>query len=67
MVRNDRIVVAATGETIVLMEKAMRRWLPEGRHVCPECIGGYLSVSEVTLPAGFAFDEMRNRAVPKEK
>ncbi|MDF3607489.1 hypothetical protein PE067_15890 [Paracoccus sp. DMF-8] len=67
MVRNGRIVVAATNETIVLIGKAMRKWLPEGRHVCPECIGGYLSVSEVTLPAGFALDETRNRAVPQEK
>ena len=67
VVRDGRIVVAATNETIVLIGEAMRRWLPEGRHVCPECIGGYLSVKEVTLPAGFAFDEMRNRAVPKEK
>lgn len=45
----------------------MRKWLPEGRNVCPECIGGYLSVREVTLPAGFTFDEMRNWAVPKDK
>ncbi|WP_449043443.1 metallophosphoesterase [Paracoccus versutus] len=67
VVRNGRIVVAATNETIVIIGEAMRKWLPEGRHVCPECIGGYLSVSEVTLPAGFAFDEMRNRAVRKGK
>ena len=67
VVRNGRIVVAATGETIVTLREPMRRWLPEGRRVCPECIGGYLSVSEVTLPAGFSFDEMRNQAVPKGK
>ena len=67
VVRNGRIVVAATNETIVLMKEATRKWLPEGRHVCPECIGGYLSVREVMLPAGFSFDEMRNRAVPKGK
>lgn len=41
--------------------------LPEDLHVCPECIGGYLSVGEVTLPAGFTFDETWNRAVPREK
>ena len=67
VVRNGRIVVAATNETIVLMGKAMRKWLPEGRHVCPECIGGYLSVREVTLPTGFSFDEAENRAVRREK
>jgi len=67
VVRKGRIVVAKTGETIVLMGEAMSRWLPEGRHVCPECIGGYLSVGEVTLPAGFTFNEMRNRALPKGK
>jgi len=67
VVRNGRIVVAATNETIVLLGTAMRKWLPEGRRVCPECIGGYLSVGEVSLPAGLAFDEMRNRAVPGGK
>ncbi len=67
VVRNGRIVVAATNETIVLMGEAMRKWLPEGRRVCPECIGGYLSVREVTLPAGHIFDEMRNRATRREK
>ena len=59
--------MAATNKTIVTMGEAMRKWLPEGWHVCPECMGGYLSVTEATLPAGFASDEMRNRAVPKEK
>lgn len=67
VVRNGRIVLAATGETIVTLGEAMRKWLPEGRHVCPECIGGYLSVREVTLPTGFTLDEMRNRAVRKGK
>ncbi|WP_323717578.1 hypothetical protein [Paracoccus aminovorans] len=67
MVRKGRIVAAATNEAIVLMGEAMRRWLPEDRHVCPECIGGYLSVGEVTPPTGFNFDEMRNRAVPREE
>lgn len=67
VVRNGRIVVAATNETIVTMGEAMRKWLPEGRHVCPECIGGYLSVNEVTLPAGFTFDETANRDVLKGK
>lgn len=65
--RNGRIVVAGTNETIVLMGEAMRKWLPEGRRVCPECIGGYLSVREVTLPSGSVFDETRNCAVPKGK
>ncbi|HWL58949.1 MAG TPA: phosphoesterase [Paracoccus sp. (in: a-proteobacteria)] len=67
VVHDGRIVVAARGETIVTMKEAIRKWLPEGRHICPECIGGYLSVSEVTLPAGFSFDEMRNWAVRKGK
>ena len=66
-VRNGRIVVAATNETIVTIGEAMRKWLPEGRRVCPECIGGYLSIGEVALPVGFTFDEMRNRAVPRKK
>ncbi|WP_347918983.1 hypothetical protein [Paracoccus marcusii] len=67
VVRNGRIVVAETNETIVLLGEAMCKWLPEGRHVCPECIGGYLSVGDVTLPAGLTFDEMWNRAVPRGK
>ena len=65
--RNGQIVVADTNETIVIMNDALCKWLPEGRHVCPECIGGYLSVREAAPPAGFTFDEMANRAVPKEE
>lgn len=45
----------------------MHWFTAEGRHVCPECIGGYLSVREATPPAGFTFDETANRAVPKEE
>ena len=67
LVRNGRIIVAATNQTIGFLGKATVRCLPEGRHVCPECIGGYLSVKEVTLPPGFAFDETRNCVVPNEK
>ena len=67
VVRDGRIVVASTNETIVLMEAAMREWLPEGRRICPECIGGYLSVREVTLPEEFVFGEIRNRAVPTKE
>lgn len=67
VVRKGRIVVAATNETIVLMGKVMRKWLAEGGRVCPECIGGYLSVREVALPPGLSFDEARNRAVPNGK
>lgn len=66
VVREGRIVVASTNETIVFMGAAMHEWLPEGRRLCPDCIGGYLSVQEVTLPEGFVFDEIRNRAVPKK-
>lgn len=67
VVRNGQIVVAETNETIVIMNEALRNWLPEERHICPACIGGYLSVRDVTPPAGFTFDEMANRAVPKEE
>jgi len=67
VVRKGRIVVADTNETIVIMNDALCKWLPEGRHICPECIGGYLSIREVTPPTGFTFDEMANRAVPEEE
>ena len=65
VVRNGRIVLAATHETIAFLGEAVRQWLPDGRHICPECIGSYLTVEKVTMPVGFAFNETANRAVPR--
>ena len=67
VVRGGRIVVSTTDEAIVIVKEAMLRCPAIGRHGCAKCVGSYLSVNEVTLPAGLAFYEMRNRAVPKGK
>lgn len=67
ILRDGRIVIAETGELIVTVEPCLQQWLREGHHVCPECIGGYLSIGEATLPVGLMFDKTLNRAFPKEE
>lgn len=65
-VRDGQIVVANTGELIAMIGNAIRGRLSEGERVCPQCIGGYLSVGEVSLAPGFLFAESLNRAVTTE-
>jgi len=67
VVRSGRIVIRDTGETIVIIGEALSRWLREGHHICPECIGGCLSIGEVMLPAGWIFNESQNRAVAEKE
>ncbi|SEO27868.1 Calcineurin-like phosphoesterase superfamily protein [Paracoccus alcaliphilus] len=61
--RGARIVIDETGETIAL-SGGLSDTMAEGDRICPQCIGGHLSVAEFTLPEGCRYDEQLNIARP---
>ena len=62
--RGTRIVMAESGETIALISGGLSDTMAERDRICPQCIGGYLSVAELTLPNGCLYDERQNISPP---
>lgn len=63
-VRGAKIVVAHDGETIVAIAEGLRDALSDGDHLCAQCIGGHLSVRNLSVAEGFRYDERTNRSYP---
>lgn len=62
--RGETIVVGYDGETIASLTKESRVAFGEGDHLCAQCIGGHLSVRNLTIPRGYRYDERSNRTRP---
>lgn len=67
MVRGDRLVVAQDDATIARIGVRLPRDLTEGDHLCPECIGGHLSLGHLILPPGHRYVERLNRSIPGDQ
>lgn len=67
MVRGENIVIAHDGEIIASLSTASGSAFGEGEHLCAQCIGGHLSVRNLTIPPGYRYDEKTNRSYQDDR
>lgn len=67
IVRGETVVVAHDDEIIASLTKNSRAAFGEGDHLCAQCIGGHLSVRNLTIPPGYRYDERANRTQSGDK
>lgn len=64
ILRGESIVVWDDGEIIASVTADFPAAFSDGDHLCAQCIGGYLSLGNLTVPAGCRYDEKTNRIYP---
>ncbi|MBJ2152676.1 phosphoesterase [Paracoccus sp. IB05] len=64
VMRGESIVVWDDGEIIASLTADFPASFSDGDHLCAQCIGGHLSVRNLTIAEGFRYDERINRSYP---